>query len=95
VAASLAMFLPSLAFGQAELTVFVGGAVTQPVKEVGTAFARSSGSTLVYVTDTTGALSKRLGSGEKADLIVVTSAAIDALEKNNQIVKGTKVDPRG
>jgi molybdate transport system substrate-binding protein len=91
-AVSLAMVLPALASAQAEIKVFVGGAVTGPVKEVGTAFARSSGNTLVYVTDTTGALSKRLASGEKADLIVVTGAAIDTLEKNNQVVKGTRVD---
>src|SRR6266850_2650976 len=50
------ILLPALAFGQTEVRVFVGGAVTEPVKEAGAAFARNSGSTLVYVTDTTGAL---------------------------------------
>ena len=39
--------------------VFVGGAVTGPVKEAGATFARNSGNTLVYVSDTTGALQKR------------------------------------
>src|SRR3954470_24391952 len=90
-AVSLMLFLPARGFAQAEIKVFVGGALTEPVKEVGTAFMRSSGNRLVYVTDTTGALSKRLVAGEKADLIVVTRAAIDTLEKNNQVVKGSAV----
>ena len=32
---------------------FVGGAMTEPIKAAGAAFARSSGHTLVYVSDTT------------------------------------------
>ena len=84
--------LPALAFAQAELKVFVGGAVTQPVKEAGAAFARSSGNTLVYVSDTTGALQKRLASGEKADLVVVASPAMDTLQKENRVVPGSRID---
>ena len=52
------ILLPALAFAQTEVRVFVGGAMTEPVKEAGAAFARSSGNTLVYVSDTTGALQK-------------------------------------
>ncbi len=90
--AVLAVTLPALPSAQGELKIFTGGALTVPVHEVGAAFERSSGSRLVYVTDTTGALTKRLTSGEKADVIVVTGAAIDTLEKNGQVVKGSKVD---
>jgi hypothetical protein len=39
---------------QTEVRVFVGGAMTGPVKEAGATFARNSDNTLVYVTDTTG-----------------------------------------
>jgi molybdate transport system substrate-binding protein len=77
---------------QGELKVFSGGAMSEPVHAVGGAFARSSSVKPTYVVDTTGALQKRLTAGEKADVIVVTSAAIDALEKNNLVVKGTKVE---
>lgn len=87
-----ALLLPVLASAQAELKVFSGGAMQEPVKEVGGAFARTSKNKLVYVVDTTGSLQKKLAAGEKADVIVVTSAAIDALEKSNLVVKGTKVD---
>jgi len=80
------------AFAQAEVKVFVGGAMTEPVKATGDGFGRSSGNTLVYVSDTTGALQKRLAAGEKADLIVVTSTAMDTLQKDNRVVAGSRVD---
>ena len=80
------------AFAQPEVKVFVGGAMTEPVKAAGASFARSSGNTLVYVSDTTGALQKRLAAGEKADLIVVTGTAMDTLQKENRVVAGSRVD---
>jgi molybdate transport system substrate-binding protein len=87
-----ALLLPALASGQAELRVFVGGAMSEPVREVGNAFAKSAGHRIVYVTDTTGALSKRLASGERADVVVVTSVAIQALEKDSKVAAGSRVD---
>jgi len=86
------ILLSALAFAQTEVKVFVGGAVTVPVKEAGAAFARSSASTLVYVSDTTGALQKRLAAGEKADLVIVTAPAMDTLQKENRVVAGSRVD---
>ena len=80
------------AFAQSEVKVFVGGAMTEPVKAAGAGFARSSGNTLVYVSDTTGALQKRLAAGEKADLIVVTSTAMDPLQKEHRVAAGSRVD---
>ena len=88
----LAVLLPVLPSAQTPVTVFSGGAMSEPVREVGGAYAASSKSKITYVVDTTGALQKRLAAGDKADVIVVTTAAIDALEKNNLVVKGTKVD---
>jgi molybdate transport system substrate-binding protein len=86
------LLVPALAFAQAEVRIFTGGAMSEPVREVGNVFAKSSGNRIVYVTDTTGALSKRLLSGERADVIVVTSAAIQALEKDGKIAAGSRVD---
>ena len=86
------LMVPALAWAQAEVRVFVGGAMSEPVREVGDAFAKKAGHTIVYVTDTTGALQKRLASGERADVIVVASNGIDALQKDNRLVAGTRVD---
>jgi len=78
--------------GKTELRVFVGGAVTAPVREAGDSFARASGNTLVYVSDTTGALQKRLAAGEKADLVVVAAPGMDALQKEGLVVAASRVD---
>jgi molybdate transport system substrate-binding protein len=74
------------------VTVFVGGAVTAPVKDAGAAFTRSSGSMVVYVSDTTGGLQKRLAAGEHADLIVATAPGLDALAQQKLIATDTRVD---
>jgi molybdate transport system substrate-binding protein len=86
------LMLPAIALAQAELTVFVGGAVTGPVKEAGAAFARDSGTTLVYVSDTTGALQKRLAAGEKADLVIVAGPGMDILQKERLVVAESRID---
>ena len=83
---------PAFALAQAKVTVFVGGAMTEPLKEAGATFERSSGHSLVYVSDTTGALQKRLAAGEKADLIVVAAPAMDTLQKENRVVAASRVD---
>ena len=77
---------------QQPITVFVGGAMTIPVKEVGAAFAQSTRTAPIYVSDTTGALQKRLASGERADVIVVTGTAIDTLQSQGRIAAGSRVD---
>ena len=84
--------LPALAFAQTELRVFVGGAMSEPVREVGEAFGHSSGTKIVYSSDTTGALQKRLVSGERADVIVVAAPGMDALQKQDKVVAGSRID---
>jgi molybdate transport system substrate-binding protein len=95
VKAILAVGAFSLLFTQAsaqaaELKIFVGGAMTQTVEKIGANYAKASGNTLDYVSDTTGALQKRLAAGDKADVVVVTAAGLDALEKENRIAAGTR-----
>ena len=91
----LAMWLtlvPALAFAQTEIRVFVGGAVTEPVKAAGAAFTRTTRNTFVYVSDTTGALQKRLASGEKADVVVLAAPGMEALQKASLVAAGSRVD---
>ncbi|MBI2189239.1 MAG: molybdate ABC transporter substrate-binding protein [Acidobacteria bacterium] len=89
----LSMVLPpAAAQAQVELKALVGGAVSEPVAEVGEAWARGSKNTFVYVRDTTGGLQKRLASGEPADVIVLAAPGMDALQKENRIVAGSRID---
>jgi molybdate transport system substrate-binding protein len=87
-AVSLALGMP--AANAAELKVFVGGAMTETVEKIAAEFAKASGNRLEYVSDTTGSLQKRLQAGEKADVVVVTAAGLDALQKENRIAPGTR-----
>jgi len=82
--AFLVLFAPSRA--AAQLKLLVGGAMTEPVKKVGANFKNN------LTTDTSGALQNKLRSGEKADVIIVAAPAMDALEKENRIVPGTRID---
>jgi len=76
----------------AELKVFVGGAMTETVEKIGADFAKKTGNKLDYVSDTTGALQKRLAAGEKADVVVVTAAGLDAMQKENRIAPMSRTE---
>lgn len=80
----LVLFAPSPAAAQVRL--LVGGAMAEPVKKVGADFKSN------LTTDTSGALQNKLRSGEKADVIIVSTPAMDALEREKRIVPGTRVD---
>jgi molybdate transport system substrate-binding protein len=84
-----------LATGQAhaaELKLLVGGAMAEPVKKLSDDFARKSGHTINFTTNTTGALQTKIRGGEKGDVIVATAAGLDALAKDDHIVAGTRMD---
>jgi molybdate transport system substrate-binding protein len=86
------LLLPTLAFAQSEVTVFVGGAMTKPATEVGIAFDSGSDNTTVIESDTTGELQKRLAAGEKADLVIVTAPAMEMLQQQNLVIASSRVD---
>jgi molybdate transport system substrate-binding protein len=90
VVATAVSFFGAASVSAAELKVFVGGAMTETVEKIGANFAKASGNKIDYVSDTTGALQKRLAAGDKADVLVVTAAGLDALEKENRIAPGTR-----
>ena len=76
----------------AELKLLVGGAMSEPFHEVAEAFEKKTGHHITMTVDNTGALQRRLKAGEKADAILLASQGMDALEKENRIVPGTRVD---
>jgi molybdate transport system substrate-binding protein len=74
------------------IRAFVGGAMTAPVRDVAAAYTRRSGVQVEIVSDTTGALVKRLQAGAPADLVVVTTAGLDTLQKAALIVPAGRAD---
>jgi molybdate transport system substrate-binding protein len=72
--------------------VFVGGAMTPMVRDVGADFTRRTGRPLDVVSDTTGGLQKRLRAGEKADVVVMTAPGLDVMQKENLTRAAGRVD---
>jgi molybdate transport system substrate-binding protein len=78
--------------GAAELNLLVGGAMSEPFEVVAKAYEKKTGHHLSITVDNSGALQRRLRAGEKADIILVATQAMDTLQKENRIVQGTRVD---
>ena len=91
IAAAIPLVLASAA-NAAQLKVMVSGAMAHALEEVTQDFAKKNGHTLDFVVGTTGVIQDKVRAGEKADVIEVTSAGMDALEKEKLVVPGTRVD---
>lgn len=78
--------------GAVELNLLIGGAMSEPFEVVAKAFEKKTGHHLKITVDNSGALQRRLRAGEKADIILVAAQAMDALQKENRTVQGTRVD---
>src|SRR5215469_4214249 len=89
VAAVLLAITPARA---ADLTLLVGGSMTTVFKQVGADFAHTTGNKLDYIFDTTGALQKRLRSGEPADIILVSAQGMDQLDREHLILPGSQIE---
>jgi molybdate transport system substrate-binding protein len=75
-----------------ELNLLVGGAMSEPFREIGKAYEKKTGNRLSITVDNSGALQRRLRAGEKADIILLAAQGMDALQKDNRIVPGTRVE---
>ncbi len=74
----------------AELEVYAAGAVQAAVSELKVAFERDSGHRLVLTVDTVGALRDRVAKGESPHLVILSAAALDALDKAGRLVAGSR-----
>jgi len=90
--AACALLLAPASARAVELKVLVSGAMAHALEEISQDFARKNGHTLDFQVGTTGVLQDRVRKGEKADIIEVTSAGMDALEKEKLVVPGTRVE---
>jgi molybdate transport system substrate-binding protein len=76
----------------AQLKVLVSGAMAHALEEVSKDFAKKNGHTLDFFASTTGVVQDKVRAGEQADVVEVTAAGMDALEKEKLVVPGTRVD---
>jgi molybdate transport system substrate-binding protein len=76
----------------ADIKVMSAGAVQSMVTTLGNEFAKAKGHQLDLNFATVGLLRERLTGGEKADLVILSSSAIDALEKSGLFVSKSRKD---
>jgi molybdate transport system substrate-binding protein len=74
------------------IKVMSAGAVKAMVVALGAEFERDTGNKLDLNFGTAGSLRDRLKAGEKADLVILSESAIDALEKTGLFVLGSRTD---
>ena len=74
------------------IKVMSAGAVEGPVSELAPAFMRASGHEVELHFNTVGAHRERFVSGEKADAIILSFPAIEALDKEGRFVAGSRAD---
>jgi molybdate transport system substrate-binding protein len=91
-AAALPLLLSAPGANAAQVKVMVSGAMAHALEEISQDFTRKNGHTLDFVVGTTGVIQDKVRAGEQGDIIEVTSAGMDALEKEKLVVPGTRVE---
>ena len=72
------------------LHVMSARAVKSAVTAIADEFMRESGYALAFDFAPVGTIEKKLAAGESADLLILSCAAIDALEKSGLLLPGTR-----
>ncbi len=75
-----------------KLKVISAGAVEYIVTPLGAQFMRETGVTVVFTFNTIAGVRKRLASGEKGDIVIGTTPAIQQMEEEGIVVAGTTVE---
>jgi molybdate transport system substrate-binding protein len=75
-----------------KLRVISAGAVEGPVTELAPRFTHAKGIEVELSFNTVGALTKRFTGGEKADVVILSFPAIEALEKEGRFTAGSRTD---
>lgn len=92
----LALFFSSVAVRAAEITVFAASSLTDALKQIGSAYGKSSGDTVVFNFAASNTLAMQIRAGAPADIFLsADEAKMDALEKEKLVVKGTRKDILG
>src|SRR5882724_79119 len=75
-----------------KLRVMSAGAVEGPVTELAPKFGEAKGIEVELAFNTVGALKRRFTAGEKADVIILSFPAIEALEAEARVAAGSRTD---
>jgi len=73
-----------------QLKVMSARAVKSAVGALAAQFSQKTGCAVVFDFAPVGALEKKLAAGESADVVILSAAAIDGLEKSGRVAPGTR-----
>jgi len=68
-----------------DLKVLTGAGMSLPVRALAADFGNRTGANVTVVSDTAGGVQKRIEAGEKFDLVIGTTAVLDALTKKSKV----------
>lgn len=85
VPATLLLLAASLSAGARDLKILTGAGMSVPVRERAAAFGARTGVHVSVVSDTAGGVRKRMEAGEPFDLVIGTTAVLDALAQDNLV----------
>jgi molybdate transport system substrate-binding protein len=94
IALSLIILFP-LGYAQgaaADLKVLGAGPVEHTFKELVPAFTRTTGHKVEGTFDTVGVIERKLKAGEKADVIILSTAAMEEMAKAGSLVAGSSAE---
>lgn len=87
VAAALSALTAAGAAHAAEINVLTAGAVQEAEKTLAAAFEKTTGNKVNFTAGTVGQIQDKLKQGAPADVIVVSAAAMDGLEKSGAVTQ--------
>jgi molybdate transport system substrate-binding protein len=79
----------------AEIRVLASGALKLALTRLAPDFEKSSGDTVIVEYGPAGSIAKRVERDEPADVAIVTARQLEALETQDKIAKGSRVDIAG
>src|SRR5437016_2586166 len=83
--------LATAAAAATEISVLSAGAVKAPLESLSEMYQRQTGDKISAVFATVGSLQEKIASGQRADVVIATAAAIDDLERRGKVVAGSTV----
>ncbi len=90
------LFSTTAALHAAEVTVFAASSLTDVLKQIGSAYEKSSGDSVVFNFAASNTMAQQIMVGAPADIFFsADEAKMDALEKEKLIVPGTRKDLLG
>jgi molybdate transport system substrate-binding protein len=78
--------------GAADIKVLAAGAVEEPFRHLAADFAKESGNKVEASYGSVGAMQAKLKAGEKPDVIVLSVAAMDELDKAGTLVSASRAE---